>query len=314
MSIGSPGRLRPWAVLVAWLLAGLQGSCGHPIASHRCDPVVCDAPDEDVRHPAAMLEPVFESHGSKLQSIVYVPTGPGPHPVVILLHGFPGFERNGDLAQALRRAGFSVVSFHYRGSWGSEGHFGFESSIEDAQAAVDFVQTAEFARAARADVRRIILVGHSMGGFVALEAAARRDVVACVASLAGANMGSLGAALEDPRRARQMAETMQGWLEPIEVAPGYDLLEELRSNAIRFDLTRLAPRLVGRPVLLVAGERDTVTPPAFHHEPLRAALEAAATGADDRLEAVTFDADHAFASHRIALGRAVVGFLDRHCR
>jgi hypothetical protein len=34
------------------------------------------------------------------------------------LHGFPGNERNFDVAQALRRAGYAALVFHYRGSWG----------------------------------------------------------------------------------------------------------------------------------------------------------------------------------------------------
>ena len=34
------------------------------------------------------------------------PQGLGPHPVVIMLHGFPGNEKNLDLAQSIRRAGW----------------------------------------------------------------------------------------------------------------------------------------------------------------------------------------------------------------
>ena len=47
---------------------------------------------------------------------------------VILLHGFPGNERNLDLAQAIRRSGWNAVFFHYRGAWGSGGVFSFEQS------------------------------------------------------------------------------------------------------------------------------------------------------------------------------------------
>ena len=39
---------------------------------------------------------------------------------VLLLHGFPGNEKNLDLAQDLRADGFNVLFFHYRGAWGSE--------------------------------------------------------------------------------------------------------------------------------------------------------------------------------------------------
>ena len=65
------------------------------------------------------------SHGVLLNALVYVAEGAWPHPVVVLLHGFPGNERNLDLAQDIRRAGWDVVYFNYRGSWGTPGEFLF---------------------------------------------------------------------------------------------------------------------------------------------------------------------------------------------
>jgi pimeloyl-ACP methyl ester carboxylesterase len=46
----------------------------------------------------------------------YVASGTGPRPAVVLLHGFPGNERNLDLAQDMRRAGWDVLYLNYRGS------------------------------------------------------------------------------------------------------------------------------------------------------------------------------------------------------
>jgi len=69
------------------------------------------------RHWPALFD--FDDAGSN--AIVYEAQGAGPHPTVVLLHGFPGNEKNLVLAQALRRAGWNVVFFHYRGSWGSGG-------------------------------------------------------------------------------------------------------------------------------------------------------------------------------------------------
>jgi pimeloyl-ACP methyl ester carboxylesterase len=50
---------------------------------------------------------------------------------MVLLHGLPGNERNLDLAQAVRRAGWTVVTFNYRGSWGSPGHYSFAGDLKD---------------------------------------------------------------------------------------------------------------------------------------------------------------------------------------
>ena len=60
----------------------------------------------------------------RLLSVLYTAAGEGLHPTVLLLHGIPGWERNLDLAQALRRVGFCVATFHYSGSWGADGEFG----------------------------------------------------------------------------------------------------------------------------------------------------------------------------------------------
>ena len=58
---------------------------------------------------------LLPSHGAMV-TLVYVAAGPGPHPAVILLHGFPGNERNLDLAQDIRRASWDVMYFNIAGS------------------------------------------------------------------------------------------------------------------------------------------------------------------------------------------------------
>jgi dipeptidyl aminopeptidase/acylaminoacyl peptidase len=86
-------------------------------------------------YPASMQTFQIASHGALLNAFVYVAAGAGPHPAVVLLHGFPGNERNLDLAQDIRRAGWDVLYFNYRGSWGSPGDFSFSHAIEDTAAA-----------------------------------------------------------------------------------------------------------------------------------------------------------------------------------
>src|ERR1035438_5743293 len=90
----------------------------------------------DARAPASMETFQIPSHGALLNAFVYVAAGARLHPAVILLHGFPGNERNLDLAQDMRRAGWDVLYFDYRGSWGSPGDFSFSHSIEDTAAAI----------------------------------------------------------------------------------------------------------------------------------------------------------------------------------
>src|SRR5580693_6193688 len=123
-------------------------------------------PPRDKDFPAAMEAPDIISHNTRLNAVFYLASGAGPHPVVLLLHGFPGNEQNMDLAYAIRRAGWNVLIPHYRGSWGSAGSFSFRNAIEDTQAAVEFLRDPENAKRYRYDATKIVAVGHSMGGFL----------------------------------------------------------------------------------------------------------------------------------------------------
>jgi pimeloyl-ACP methyl ester carboxylesterase len=140
--------------------------------------------------PAARTVPVtFLSAGEVLLGVLHVPAGPGPHPVVVMLHGFPGNERNADLAQALRRAGCAALVFHYRGSWGMGGDYAWGHVLADAATVVAAVP--DLAAEYRLDPGRLALVGHSLGGFVALMTAAAEPAVSAVVSVSGFDFGAV---------------------------------------------------------------------------------------------------------------------------
>lgn len=297
------------AALTALVLASgsvLLGAC----TPARTDPVSEDPPAQEP--PATMGGVRFQSAGANLNGVLYEAGGPGPHPTLLMLHGFPGNELNADIAQAVRRAGWNALIFHYRGSWGSEGDFGFAHVIEDSETVFAALREPDFARAHRIDPARVSVFGHSMGGFAALHTGARRPEARCVLSIAGANMGSIGGNLADPAVASVVAARFQAWGEGyIRDVSGTALVAELLANAAGFDTLALAPRLARRPLLLVTGLADDVTPTPTSHDPLVAALRTAgATG----LREVRLDADHAFSGARVQLAREVIRFLDGSCR
>ena len=115
-------------------------------------------------HPAAVVELTIESHGKRMSGFAYLAAGKGPHPTILLLHGYPGNEKNLDVAQAMRSKGWNVVFFHYRGSWGSEGEFSFRSAEQDVQIVLQFLMEEKNATRLRIDPKQISTVGHSMGG------------------------------------------------------------------------------------------------------------------------------------------------------
>ena len=117
---------------------------------------------------------VFESHGSRLFGRMILPNFYDKEsrcPVVLMLHGHPGGDKNWDIGEALRANGFAVAVISYRGVWGSHGDYLMSHNIEDVISAVDFLR--EKADEYRLDPNRVYLFGHSMGGFSALNAMAR---------------------------------------------------------------------------------------------------------------------------------------------
>jgi pimeloyl-ACP methyl ester carboxylesterase len=272
------------------------------------DPLVTD-PSRDLEPLASTPAVTFESAGATLLGVLHVPAGPGPHPVVVLLHGFPGIERNFDLAQALRRAGYASLVFHYRGSWGMGGTWSWAHALEDAARVVAAVRDGPLAGAHGLDADRVAVCGHSMGGFAALMTAAADRSVAAVVSVAGFDFGPVAAACRaDPALRAAYVETFEAELLPLRGTSGEALVAEMEAAGGAWSLRRLAPRLADRPVLLVGGSLDAVAPAATHHHPVVAAYLAHPV---HRLEHHVFATDHALSDHRVVLARTVLGFLDR---
>lgn len=266
-------------------------------------------PPHDTMPPARTPAVTFTSGGETLLGVLHVPAGPGPHPVVVLLHGFPGNERNIDLAQALRRAGYAALVFHYRGSWGVGGSWSWRNVLDDTARVVAAVREDAMAATYQLDPRRVAVVGHSLGGFAALMTAAADPAIGAVVSVAGFDFAAAAAAIHTaPATRSRYVKAWDSELLPLRGTSGEALVAEMEAAGQAWSLARLAPRLADRPVLLVGTGRDTVTPSDVHHGPLVAAYQAYPVS---RLEHVLFPTDHALSDHRVALARTIVDFLDR---
>jgi uncharacterized protein len=122
----------------------------------------------DNSSPASMIELLIPSDGVMLQGLMYKANGGNMHPTLFLLHGYPGNERNLDIAQVVRASGCNVIYFNYRGSWGNQGDFSFENCVQDVVNAANYF--IDNAKKFQVDTNNMVLFGHSMGGFVALKA------------------------------------------------------------------------------------------------------------------------------------------------
>jgi len=122
------------------LLVGLSGMVQADEHAYPIPAAVITDPAPDAANPPHSAQVLVPSHGVGMNGLFYLAGGAGPHPTIVLLHGFPGNEQNLDLAQAIRRAGWNVLTMHYRGSWGSPGVFSIAHVLEDVDAAVAFVR------------------------------------------------------------------------------------------------------------------------------------------------------------------------------
>jgi len=108
-----------------------------------------------------------------------LPAGPGPHPVAVVIHGgcwLAEYDLGymSALAAALAEAGVATWSIEYRRVGDPGG--GWPGTFTDVAAAADHLR--ELAADHHLDLGRVVAVGHSAGGHLALWLAARHGLAA----------------------------------------------------------------------------------------------------------------------------------------
>ncbi len=279
-----------------------------PLHAQQLPTAITTDPAPDKANPAAMETFQIPSHGAMLNALAYIAEGPSPHPVVVLLHGFPGNEKNLDLAQAIRRDGWDVVYFDYRGSWGSPGDFSFTHSIEDTQSAIAYLRDPANAKKLRSDPAYIVLIGHSMGGFMARYVGAQDPAIKAVGLISAADMGvdrmqSLKPAQEKEATARLAAHLAAEGMAPLAGCTPESLAKEVIANAAAWNIPNLAPKLATRPILVITSD-DGLAP---SNNAFVEALHKA--GATD-ITTVHLTTDHSYSDQRIALETSVIEALE----
>jgi acetyl esterase/lipase len=209
---------------------------------------------------------------------LFAPRGPGPFPVAVMLHG--GFWRDRydrtlqwQAAGDLWERGWAVWNVEYR-RLGDGG--GWPWTFEDVAAALDALADAGDDRL---DLGRVVIVGHSAGGQLALWAAARP--------------GLPGDAPGAAPRVCPTAAVAQAGIVDLEAASRLRLSDAVVHELLggtpderpeRYALASPRRRLpVGVPLLLVHGARDASVPPEMSRDFAEAAR---AAGDDCTLEEV----------------------------
>lgn len=262
--------------------------------------------DTTTDHPKYSKELQIPSSGSRLPGLFYGAAGAGPHPTVILLHGYPGNEKNLDVAQGLRDAGWNVLFFHYRGAWGAEGEFGFTNAEDDVQSVIEFIREPAHAKALKVDSDAVSLVGHSMGGHMAIAGIEQNENIRCAVAYDTANIGVTFASTDEKTQAAWMAYgdslfMLRGW-------SGEKSRQQAEGQAERLNLINHVERIGKRPVMLVAADSDVI--PIERIENLANAIKQAGGTVDYRL----LKDDHSFNNNRAELLTMTREFLDASCR
>lgn len=139
-----------------------------------------------IDHLVALSErpPITATYGNHSDAVVDVrtPQGEGPFPVALLIHGgFWGTVWKRDLMDpmsvALCDTGWATVNAEYTRGTGS-----YATAPTDLQAVVDWIRT--HARDHNLDANRIVAIGHSAGGYLALTLAHRGSPIAAALPLA----------------------------------------------------------------------------------------------------------------------------------
>jgi acetyl esterase/lipase len=214
---------------------------------------------------------------------LWLPTGPGKHPVVVLIHGgcwlaeYPSVELMAYMAKDLQGRGYAVWNLAYR-RLGEPGG-GYPGTFNDIATGMDTLR--KLAPEHRLDLKRVVVAGHSAGGHLASWAAGRARLpeasplrvarplkVRGAVSLAGIN---------DLAAYRATGPDACG---------GPDTIDRLTAGAAlpdRYaDTSPPAFLPLKAPLAVVSGALDPIVPPAFGVD-----FAAKARAAGDQVEEVT---------------------------
>ncbi len=169
---------------------------------------------------------------------------------VLFLHGYPGSQKNYDIAEHLALKGFECTVMHYRGAWQSPGRYSLVAIYQDVETVLNFLKSKG------SDHKSISLVGASWGGFVALEIFAKNPNLRKVVLLAPfINIGS------DEKALQTGVRFLYSITKPaIQNYEKEDLEKDLRTIAEMYNPLKKLSDLEGRKVLIIHGEKDTICP------------------------------------------------------
>jgi acetyl esterase/lipase len=251
-----PFLLKPLALLFGLALAACAVSQTIPPAGRGPDGLMAWPDLLERPRPAPTATIAYGADPLQVADL-WLPDGPGPHKVVLMVHG--GCWQTGIadrsimnwIAADLRGRGLAVWNIDYRGVDRPGG--GYPGTFQDAAGAADALRAhaAEY----RLDISRIVATGHSAGGHLALWLAGRRKLphdspLRTADPLAIHEVVSLGGLPDLEEAARS------------ENGCGNEVIGRLTSGHFAdTSVPRLGP--LGLPQVLINGRQDRIIPTAY---------------------------------------------------
>jgi acetyl esterase/lipase len=203
-----------------------------------------------------------------------LPSGAGPHPVVIVIHG--GFWRAqfdllymGHVAASLTRAGVATWNIEFR-RIGQPGG-GYPGTLDDVAGGAAHLR--KMASNHKLDLSRVVAIGHSAGGHLALWLAASKKGLPLHGAVSLAGVADLRRAYELKLSNTVVADLMGG--SPEQYPERYK------------DASPIERLPAGVPVRLIHGEKDDIVPIEIAER-----YEKAAKAAGDDARLARLNSDH----------------------
>jgi pimeloyl-ACP methyl ester carboxylesterase len=286
---------RSLAVVIAIVVAA-------PLGAQQVPAAIYTDPPRDTAHPARVEVLHIPTGGVKINGLAYVAAGAGSHPTFVLLHGLPGNEKNLDLAQAVRRAGWNAITFNYRGSWGSPGNFRFAQNLEDADAVLAYLRDPATVRALGIDTTRLVIGGHSMGGWVTVLTAAHQHGLRGAVLISAADMAYMRGLPRD-----KVVAFMATDMETLAGTSPERMADELLAHPTDWAFPAAYDGLAHVPLLVITSNDGL----AQRNDELVAAVRARGNA---HVSTVHLPTDHSYSDQRIALESAVIRWLQALAR
>jgi pimeloyl-ACP methyl ester carboxylesterase len=249
----------------------------------------------DKNAPAGMTELFIPSEKSLMAGFIYSANGAQKHPTLLMLHGYPGNERNLDIAQVVRAHGWNVIYFDYRGSWGSQGQFSFANCVQDVINTVAFCK--KYSDSLHIDTSDIVLFGHSMGAWVCLKALAQLPGITKGFALSTWN---IYADVKDLKPSQLTAAAKQAGAYFVLNTPAEKILQPVIANPAYYNLQNETTALSNKQIIMLD-----------EHNLNKQLAETIKNSNHNYFDYEVWQTDHPFTNKRISLINKVLEFLDR---